>query len=455
MTSPTPAGDAVLRIEDLHGSLRDPVLDAMNFLNEVVSRYPEAISFAPGRPYDPLLDPAVITDCLTAWTDHLRRDRGLGEPQISTLLMQYGPTAGIIREPIARSLAEDEGIDVPPEAIVVTVGAQEGMLLVLRALCAGPDDVLLAPSPCYVGISGAARLLDIPLFPVPEGEHGIDAADVAAAARRARAQGLRPRALYLVPDFANPSGVCMTVPARRELLAAAGEEGLLILEDNPYGMFRADAESTRPTLKALDTDRRVIYLGSLAKTGFPGARIGYVVADQRVEGPGGSTLLADQLAKVKSMTTVNTPALSQAVIGGLLVRHGFRMRTASLAAAAFYRENMARLLDALDRYFPEPERTARGIDWNRPEGGFFVVLSVPFDADERALERSAGRHQVLWTPMSPFYIGGGGVRRLRLSCSAVPPELVDEGVRRFAEFVAESESPAVHHAVATSISAVG
>ncbi|MCZ4101210.1 aminotransferase class I/II-fold pyridoxal phosphate-dependent enzyme, partial [Streptomyces sp. H39-C1] len=210
MTSPTPAGDTALRIEDLHGSLRDPVLDAMNFLNEVVSRYPEAISFAPGRPYDPLLDPGVITDCLTAYTDHLRRDRGLSEPQINTLLMQYGPTAGIIREPIARSLAEDEGIDVPPEAIVVTVGAQEGMLLVLRALCAGPDDVLLAPSPCYVGISGAARLLDIPLFPVPEGEHGIDAADVVDAARRARAQGLRPRALYLVPDFANPSGVCMT-----------------------------------------------------------------------------------------------------------------------------------------------------------------------------------------------------------------------------------------------------
>ncbi|MEU7055833.1 PLP-dependent aminotransferase family protein [Streptomyces sp. NPDC046197] len=433
--APSTSPHVRLRLEHLHGSLSDPVLDSMNFLNEVVSRYPDAISFAPGRPYDGLLDPAVVTEYLTAYTDHLAAE-GLTPAQIRARLMQYGPSAGIIREPLAAALAHDEDIHVPPEALVVTVGAQEGMLLALRALCAGPQDALLAPSPCYVGISGAARLLDVPLVPVPEGERGIEPDALTAGVRRAREQGLNPRLLYVVPDFANPSGLCMSLSARRELLAAARQEGLLVLEDNPYGMFPMDETDVRPTLKALDTDRRVVYLGSLAKTGFPGARVGYVVADQPVaDAAGHTTLLADQLAKIKSMTTVNTPGLAQAVIGGLLVRHGFRVRSAARPGAAFYRTNMALLLDALDRHFPEPGRGRLGIRWNRPEGGFFVVMTVPFDADDRALERSARAHRVLWTPMNTFYDGAEGDRRLRLSCSAVPPQQVDEGVRRLAEFV--------------------
>ncbi|MFF7752087.1 PLP-dependent aminotransferase family protein [Streptomyces sp. NPDC007971] len=436
--APDAASGVRLDLADLHASLSDPVLDAMNFLNEVVSRHPDAISFAPGRPYDGLLDPAVITDCLTAYTDQLTAE-GHTPAQIRTRLMQYGPTAGIIREPLATALAQDEDIHVPPEAVVVTVGAQEAMLLTLRALCAGPRDALLASSPCYVGISGAARLLDIPLVPVPEGADGVTPAGLADAARRARKDGLRPRMLYVVPDFANPSGLCMTVGGRRGLLAAARQEGLLVMEDNPYGMFRSDAQDVRPTLKSLDVDRRVIYLGSLAKTGFPGARVGYVVADQPVVDPAGrGTLLADQLARIKSMTTINTPGLAQAVIGGLLVRHGFRVRPAAEPGAAFYRANRARLLDALGRHLPPAERDRLGVSWNRPEGGFFVVMTVPFDADEAALERSARTHRVLWTPMRSFYDGDEGDRRLRLSWSAVDPDQVEQGVARLARFIRES-----------------
>jgi (S)-3,5-dihydroxyphenylglycine transaminase len=425
-----------LELKDLHGSLSDPLLDSMNFLNEIVSRHREAISFAPGRPYDGLLDPAVIADYLTAYVDHLRDHAGYSPDQIRVQLMQYGPAGGIIRDLLARTVTNDENIHAPADAFVVTVGAQEGMLLVLRALCAGSTDALLAPSPCYVGISGAARLFDIPVVSVPESDLGMEADAVVGAARAARRRGLRPRALYIVPDFANPSGVSLTTEARRALLAAAADEDLLILEDNPYGLFRADDGPCPPTLKALDDAGRVIYLGSLAKTGFPGARIGYVIADQRVcDSAGRFTLLADELTKIKSMTTVNTSPISQAVVGGLLVRHDCRIRAASKAAVEFYRANLRRMLDALDRHFP----AGQGFRWNRPEGGFFVVMTVPFEADEDALERSARQHQVLWTPMRHFFTGGGGARQLRLSCSAVPPGLVDEGVRRLAAFaVAES-----------------
>lgn len=447
VTEPTRTGpdgggaDRGLPLADLHGSLADPLLSAMMFLNEVTARYPDAISFAPGRPYEGLFEPDSITDYLAAYTEHLRQ-QGYPPDRVAAALFQYGRTNGQIHELIAETVHNDEGLNVPADAVVVTVGAQEGMLLVLRALFARPTDVLLVSSPCYVGITGAARLLDIGIVPVPEPESGPDADVVAAVAREVRARGRRPRALYLVPDFANPSGRSMPVPERHRLLELAAAEDLLVIEDNPYGFFTRDA-TFRPTLKSLDTDRRVVYIGSFAKTCFPGARLGYVLADQEVVGPDGSrTLLADQLAKIKSMTTVNTSSLSQAVIGGLLVRSGRSLRAVNEPTIRHYRRSLQRLLDELDRSFPAPRRAELGVSWNWPDGGFFLLMTVPFAADEAALARSAREYGVLWTPMSSFYLDGGGRYQLRLSCSYVRPEQLEDGVRRLAAFIADEAATA-------------
>ena len=432
-----PSAPPPLPLADLHASLSDPLLDAMTFLNEVTTRYPDAVSFAPGRPYEGFFEPQDVHGYLDTYLDHLRA-RGLDRDEVRTALFQYGPTKGIIPELVARTLANDEGLQVDPAALVLTVGAQEGMLLVLRALCATPQDVLLVSSPCYVGVTGAARLLDIATVPVPEGERGgPDPETVAAVAREVRAGGRRPRALYVVPDFANPSGASMPTGSRTALLDTAAAEGLLVVEDNPYGFFSRE-QGSRPTLKALDRRRQVVYLGSFAKTCFPGARLGYVVADQEVAAPDGRRgLLADELAKLKSMTTVNTPALSQAVIGGMLLRHGCRLRAANARATAFYAANLSALLGELDRHFPQPLRDRIGLDWNLPEGGFFAVLTLPFDADEAAMERCARKHGVLWTPMGPFYPAGGGERRLRLSCSSLTQGQIISGVAKLAAFIRE------------------
>jgi (S)-3,5-dihydroxyphenylglycine transaminase len=426
---------APLALTDLHASLSDPLLDTMNFLNEIANRYPEAISFAPGRPYDEPFDAEVVAGYLRAYERYLEHDRGLTHEQAGGQLFQYGRTKGHIHELVATTLANDEGVEVPPESVVVTVGAQEGMLLLLRALVRDDRDVVLAASPCYLGITGAARVLDVPVAPVPEIATGIDPAAVRQQARQLRAAGRRPRLLYVIPDFANPSGIRMPLPAREQLLQVAAEEDLLILEDNPYGLFTRD-DTELPVLKRLDRDGRVIYLGTFAKTCFPGARVGYVVADQPVVAPdGGTSLLADELAKLKSMTTVNTSPLAQAVIGGMLLAHGCRLRVSNQERIGHYRARLDRLTGALQRHFPADERTRLGIDWNLPDGGFFLVMSVPFTADEQALSRSAQQHGVLWTPMSYFYLDGGGQRQLRLSASYLPVDEIDEGVRRLREFV--------------------
>jgi (S)-3,5-dihydroxyphenylglycine transaminase len=425
--------------EDLHSSLSDPVMDTMNFLNEVTLRYPDAISFAPGRPYDGFFDNEQIFTLARRYLDHLSA-QGFPPSGIRGAMYQYGPSAGQIRELIADSLRADEDIDVAAESIVVTVGAQEAMLLVARALCARPDDVLMVSSPSYMGITGAARLLDIPVTPVPNRDDGLCCADTAAVIEAERARGRRPRALYVIPDHSNPAGITMSMKARSALLNLAEQQDILIVEDSPYRLVSPG--SRLPTLKSLDHDRVVVHLGSFSKTLFPGARVGFVVADQRVvDASGRISLLADELAKLKSMVTVNTSTLSQAVVAGALLASRGRISELNSETSAYYGETMSSVLRRLDQCMSAKRRAVLGVQWNKPSGGFFITLNVSFRADDAALLRSARDYGVLWTPMNYFYPEGGGHRSIRLSTSYLTSADIDDGIARLTHFI-EAETTA-------------
>lgn len=429
---------AVLRKDDLHGSLSDPVLDTMNFLNEVTARYPGAISFAPGRPFDGLFDVEQIFSSIRGYLDHLAAE-GRSPAEIKDAVFQYGPAGGRIREVIAQWLRRDEGIDVAPESIVVTVGAQEAIVLALRALIRDSGDALFVSSPCYVGITGAARLLDIEPVPVAEHDDGFHPEDLTRAVRAEQRRGRRPRAFYVVPDHTNPSGVTMSEVARHALLDLADELDLLVLEDSPYRLVSPGRQL--PTLKALDRRHRVVHLGSFSKTLFPGARVGFAIADQPVADAAGRTgLLADELSKIKSMVTVNTSPLSQAAVGGMLLAAEETATPAAGRSPAHYGATMRRTLDRLGEFLPARLRDATGVHWNKPTGGFFLAMTVPFEAGIAALTRSAEEYGVIWTPMSYFYPTGGGEHGIRLSISYLTPEQIDEGVARLARFVTAEAS---------------
>ena len=436
----------------MHASLGAAAMESMTLLNEIAERYPEAISFAAGRPYEGFYDVAQAHEYLRAFCAYLRADRGMTDRQVARTLFQYGDTKGIITDLVARNLAVDEGIEVDPGSVVVTVGCQEAMFLVLRALRADDRDLLLAPRPTYVGLTGAALLADLPVTGVATGPNGIELDDLVAKLRLARETGRRVRACYVTPDFANPVGVSMDVAARRRLLEIAAAENILLLEDNAYGLFHTDAVAgpvagaidsaegaagagRPPTLKALDRDHRVVYLGSYAKTGVPGARVGFVVAEQRMaggaDGVGGGAMFADELAKIKSMLTVNTSPIAQAMIGGKLLSNGCSMAAANRPEAAIYSRNMRQLLDGLSK------RLGDHIDvsWNVPSGGFFVVLDVPFVVDDALLELAARRFGVLFTPMHHFFGTTAGFHQLRLSISTLEPEQIEAGLDRLTALI--------------------
>jgi (S)-3,5-dihydroxyphenylglycine transaminase len=411
--------------------LADPLLDVMNFLNEVVLRYPEAVSFAPGRPSERFFDVEGSLGAAAGWVEARARDSGLSQRAVWNDLGQYNKTNGIINDLIARQLAADEGIAAAPESIVVTTGCQEGMAILLLGLIDPAEDALLVSDPAYIGVPGLARILGLTLIPVPTGERGLDPEAVRAGIAEARRLGRRPRALYDVPDFHNPLGTRMPVEARRALLGLAREHGMLIWEDNPYGMFSYDGPPL-PTLKALDEHGVVIYLGSFSKTLFPGLRLGYLVADQQVALPtGGRAPLAAELSKIKSLTTINTPPVLQAIVGGILLANGGSLKAVLAEKLPFYRANRDRMLAALEESLGGVE----GVRWNRPEGGFFLTLTLPFDFTDDDLTACARDYGVIVCPLRFFALTSGWERQVRLSFSYIDEPRIAEGIDRLARFV--------------------
>jgi (S)-3,5-dihydroxyphenylglycine transaminase len=415
---------------ELKSCFGEPLLEVMNFLNEVVLRYPDAISFAPGRPAERHFDvehSLAQTSAFVAW-----RAGATGWPPLAVWndLGQYNKTNGIINELIARQLELDEGIHARPDSIVVTHGCQEGMVILLLGLFE-PGDVLLASDPTYIGITGLASIVGIPVVPVPTGDEGLDPQAVAAAIDEVRRSGRRPRALYDIPDFNNPLGTQMPVATRRALLQVLHERGVLLFEDNPYGMFSYDGDPL-PTLKALDEHGVVVYLGSFSKTLYPGLRAGYLVAGQEVvSATGARTSLAAELSKVKSLTTVTTSPVVQAVVGAQLLENGGSLRGLVRAKIPFYRANRDRMLASLEEHLGGID----GVRWNRPAGGFFLTLDLPFAFDEEHVQACARDHGVVVCPMTFFALAEGRERQVRLSFSYVTEEQIEEGIRRFARFV--------------------
>jgi (S)-3,5-dihydroxyphenylglycine transaminase len=409
-------------------SIEAQVFGAIGFLNEVMTHYPRAISFAPGAP---LLD-GISRERLIAAVDEVV-GRSSNDASAWDTLFQYGPSQGIINAALAQALSATGALSVGESDITITVGAQEAFILVLRALELHRSGTLGIVAPAFAGIRGAATFLGARTVDIIEGREGVTAADVEAACARAEALGEPLRALYVAPDFANPSGTVIARAARLELLRTARERQVLLIEDTTYGFTDPDVP---PCLKALDEDGVVIQVGTFSKVCFPGARVGYVVADQ----PWHGSTLATWLATLKNTTTVNTSPLSQAMVAGLVLSDPAALADRERLLAQAYRDKRNLLLAALEDEFPDAAEL--GLCWNRPTGGFFVVMQTRREMDHTALHRSAAHHGVLWTPMRDFYAGHHGDRQLRLSCSHVATDQIRDGVRRLGGFLRERLSDA-------------
>lgn len=431
--------------------ISEPTLDSMTFLNEVVGRYPKAISFAPGRPSPELFGVGKSLDLLRKHAPAILGKSGIHSDEALDEIAQYGRTNGIVHHHVARQLLQDEGLELDPEQLVITNGCQEAMLLLLLTLFTPARDVLLATEPVYLGITAAARLLGIEVVPIRLRPEGPDLEELALVVQRLRQQGKVPRALYTIPDFDNPSGYTTSLAIRQQLCVLARRNNFLLLEDTPYRMLRFESEPL-PLLKALDREQ-VVLLGSYSKTVFPGLRLGFLSGDVEVSSAGGALPLSQIVSKAKSLTSINTSPLMQATLASVLIENGHSLRSHAVMLSEHYREKRDALLVALERHFWEGPNVLPGVRWNRPEGGFFVTVHVPFEFTMTLVEECAATAGVIIAPMSLFAFSTARYRAIRLSFSAVALEDVDEGVARLASFVREHQAKSGHAAAPPYIAA--
>lgn len=375
-------------------------------LFSVASR-PEVVSLAGGMPNLS----ALRLDALAVEVADVISREGL-------VALQYGSAHGTpqLREQICEVMAL-EGVSGHPDDLVVTVGSQMALDIVTRIFC-DPGDVILAEGPSYVGALGTFTAYQAKIVHVAMDDAGLVPAALREALAAAEAGGRRVKFLYTIPNFHNPAGVTLAVPRRAEILDICARHGVLVVEDNPYGLLGFDGQ-TYPTLRSMDPDN-VVYLGSFSKTFAAGLRVGWVLAPHAVR---------EKLVLAAESATLCPPTLNQMIVSRYLATHDWKGQIKSFQQA--YRERRDAMLSALDQHMPA------GCTWTRPDGGFFVWMTIPEGVDSKAMLPRAVTARVAYVSGTGFYADGFGSRQLRLSFCYPTPERIREGVRRLAAVLSE------------------
>lgn len=361
-----------------------------------VANKPEIISFGGGFPNQ---DTFPVEDLKEIVIDLLNE-----EPH---KVLQYGSTEGsvLLRQQLAKKYQAD-GLDVTEKNIVITTASQQAIDLIARILI-NPGDTILCGLPSYLGALQAFYSYQANPVGIPKDEH----AEVVV--KTLCALGKKPKFIYAIPDYQNPTGVTMTMEQRLEIVEVAKKYDLIILEDSPYKEIRFDGESL-PTIYSMCPER-VILLGTLSKTFAPGLRLGWVLGSEQV---------IEKIIVAKQSADLCTPILNQELAGRYIASGKFDENLKK--TIALYRGKRNLMLECLDKYMPE------GVTWTKPDGGLFMLVTLPEGYDARDLFDLAIKENVAFIIGEVFFCDGGGQNTLRLNFSYVSDEKMVEGVKRLA-----------------------
>lgn len=366
-----------------------------------VTAQPDIISFAGGLPAPELFP---VDDVRAAADAVLARE--------GSQALQYGPSEG--HAPLRAWIAEEmgaRGVRARAEDVLVTNGSQQ-VLDLAGKLFLDAGDVVLTENPTYLAAIQAFQTFEPRFVPVPTDEHGLIPEAVPELVRRHR-----PKFLYTIPTFQNPTGLTLARERRARLARLASELGLFVLEDDPYGKLRYRGEEI-PPVKHWDETGHVVYVSTFSKTIAPGLRLGWVVARPD---------LFSRMLILKQAADLHTSSFDQRVAlaylaGGKQPAHLERIRRA-------YGERFDILDAALRAALPA------AYSWTKPDGGMFLWVTGPRDLDALDLLQRAIAQKVAFVPGRDFFPADGGRNHFRLNFSNSAPERLREGVRRLAALV--------------------
>lgn len=373
---------------------RSAIRDLLNVANK-----PEIISFGGGFP-----------NAVTFPVDDLKQIMNELMDEMPEKVLQYGSTEGSVslRKQIAKKY-QAEGVNVGIENILITTASQQALDLLSRIFI-NPGDTVLCGLPSYLGALQAFWSYQ----GHPVGIRNDEEADVVVSALCA--VGKKPKFIYAIPDFQNPSGVTMDLARRMEIIEVARKYDLIIIEDSPYKEIRFEGESY-PTMYSLAPDR-VVLLGTFSKTFVPGFRLGWVL---------GSKEVIDRLIVAKQSSDLCTPIFNQEIAARYMEKGHYEVNLKK--TIDLYRHKRDMMHECLLKYMPE------GVTWTRPEGGLFLFVTLPENLDAKELFEIAIKENVAFVIGEVFYCDGKGQNTLRLNFSYVSDENMEEGVKRLGNAV--------------------
>lgn len=368
-----------------------------------VTAQPDVISFAGGLPAPELFPIEAISRAAQTV---------LASGGSSAL--QYGESEGFmpLREWIATEMNR-RGVKVAATDVLITTGSQQVLDLVGKTFL-NPGDVVLTENPTYLAAIQAFQSMEAKFVPVPTDENGLVPEAIPELIRQHR-----PKFLYTIPNFQNPTGVTLPAARRHKLAAIAAEHNLTILEDDPYGQLRYRGVDV-PPVKHWDTTGRVLYASTFSKIIAPGLRTGWVVAAPDV---------FSRLLMLKQASDLHTSSFDQRVA------HTYLTQADSMAHVAIIRQAYGERFGVMDAALRE--QMPAGFSWTHPEGGMFLWITGPAELDGMALLERAIARKVAFVPGRDFFPGNGGKNHLRLNFSNSTPARIREGVQRLATLVRE------------------
>jgi 2-aminoadipate transaminase len=336
-------------------------------------------------------------------------------------VLQYGLTEGskTLRQAMCDWL-RPQGVKARIDELLVTTASQQGLDLLCKAFF-DPGDVVFCGLPTYLGAVQAFSLFQTTRIGVPLEDDGMDLDLLEERIREARSAKKTRKAIYVIPDFQNPSGITMSFEKRKRLLEIARREDLLIFEDDPYGKLRFVGEPI-PSICSMDSEGRVILLLTFSKTLSSGLRLAVMLA--RGE-------LMDALVRAKQPTDLCTSKLTQHMAARYMNEYGLDKHLEEIRPIYHAKRNA--MVDALEKHMPGDA----GVSWTKPDGGLFVWLRMPEGIDTEEMLQRAIENKVAYVPGAACFVDGGGHNTLRLSYSLVSEERIDEGIRRLAGVVKE------------------
>ncbi len=375
--------------------VQDPLL---RDLLELAER-PDVISLSVGLPAPELLPLATLRAVL----DELLAEAG-------PAMLLHSPTEGVtsFREALCQLMLA-RGIRCSPAEVLVTSGSQQGLDLAARVFLA-PGDAIVVENPTFFGALQIFRRAQVRLLGVPTDSEGMRTDALEAVLERQR-----PKLIYTLPTFQNPSGSVMSLERRRHLLELAYRFQVPVLEDDPYCDLRYEGEPL-PSLKTLDEHAHVIYLSSFSKALFPGLRIGWLAAPRTA---------TRQLALAKQAVDLHSSTTGQYVLERFVRAGHYASHVAAVRREYARRRDL--MHDALTSEAPAQ------VAWNRPDGGFYFWLRVPDGVRQARLLSLAAERGVSYLPGDACFAEEPGANYIRLNFTLPTPAQIREGVASLME----------------------